>query len=65
MDGRRVGVVFQGGSELALIPNLMHMPRGWQIQSMEGKVRLCLDSLSFELDTVITTKSRLRALKIT
>ena len=34
-------------------------------REMEGKGGVCLDRLSFVLDTIITTKVRLRALKIT
>jgi len=32
---------------------------------MEGKMDVCLDRLSYDLDTEFTTKSRLRALKLT
>uniref|UniRef100_A0A7C9CSJ8 Uncharacterized protein n=1 Tax=Opuntia streptacantha TaxID=393608 RepID=A0A7C9CSJ8_OPUST len=34
-------------------------------REMEGKMAACLDRLSYDLDTEFTTKSRLRALKLT
>jgi len=47
--------------------------RAWEAESgseekgreMEGKMGVCLDRLSYDLDTEFTTKSRLRALKLT
>ena len=34
-------------------------------EKREGEMGLCLDNLSYDLDTDFTTKSRLKALKLT